>query len=196
MTTNGGATWKIPSGCKHFKGQNLNNYQVGVYNRAKEYVTNWGCAVDVGAHVGIFSSRMVRDFDEVHSFEPVKENYDCLIENVPETNAHNVALLHGHLGYSMENPAPHNSGAWEVKEGMDHMSTKLDMFGLENVGLIKVDVQGMEDEVIAGGVDTIRMWSPVLILEKPSDDLKENLGVMGYEKMCTISKDSIYARFG
>lgn len=196
MTTNGGITWKIPSGCKHFTGQNLNKYQVGIYNRAKEFVTNWGCAIDVGAHVGIFSARMVRDFDDVQSFEPVKDNFECLVANVPETAAHNVALLHSNVSYALENPSPKNSGAWEIKPGNDFLSSYLDMYKFENVGLIKLDVQGCEDEVIAGGIKTIVEWGPVLIVENPSEDLAKNLDEIKYEKVCTINKDSVYVRFG
>lgn len=42
---------------------------------------------------------------------------------------------------------------------------RLDDFGLQNVGLMKIDVEGMEPAVLRGAKDTIRRSHPVLYVE-------------------------------
>ena len=41
----------------------------------------------------------------------------------------------------------------------------MDSFGFENVSLIKIDVEGFEDEVLAGAERLIRESRPVILLE-------------------------------
>jgi FkbM family methyltransferase len=42
---------------------------------------------------------------------------------------------------------------------------KLDDFHLENVSFIKMDVEGFEMEVVAGGLETIQKNKPIMIIE-------------------------------
>lgn len=49
--------------------------------------------------------------------------------------------------------------------------------------VIKADVQGLEEQVIRGGLHTIRTHRPCLILETPDPSLIRLLGELGYEAM-------------
>ncbi len=51
-------------------------------------------AVDVGAHVGLWTLDMADIFGHVHAFEPVAEVRECLIRHVPpdRVTVHGVAL--------------------------------------------------------------------------------------------------------
>jgi FkbM family methyltransferase len=55
----------------------------------------------------------------------------------------------------------------------------LDSYGL-TPDVIKIDVQGTEDAVIAGGHDTLRRSEPVLLIEAPSEGLVADVAVLGY----------------
>ncbi len=42
---------------------------------------------------------------------------------------------------------------------------KLDSYGYKDVGFIKIDVEGVEEKVILGGLDTLKKYKPVLLIE-------------------------------
>lgn len=42
---------------------------------------------------------------------------------------------------------------------------RLDDFGINNVSLIKIDIEGHEIEAIKGGLETIKKSKPVIIVE-------------------------------
>lgn len=60
----------------------------------------------------------------------------------------------------------------------------LDSFAIENVGLIKIDVEGFEEEVLKGGIETINRCRPVLYIEddrpQKSASLRQFLKELGY----------------
>jgi len=43
-----------------------------------------GNALDIGAHVGIWSRQLVTKFHNVYAWEPIESNCECLRKNVPE----------------------------------------------------------------------------------------------------------------
>lgn len=55
-----------------------------------EKIPNNSIVIDIGAHIGTFSIRCANDRDcTVYSYEPCKENYDLLIENIKINNLNN-----------------------------------------------------------------------------------------------------------
>ena len=62
---------------------------------------------------------------------------------------------------------------------------KLDSYALEQVDILKIDVEGFEFEVIQGAENTIRSLKPRIILETHSKELRrkcnEFLNELGYK---------------
>jgi FkbM family methyltransferase len=113
-------------------------------------------------------------FDNVIAFEPDAENYECLTRNL-EMHAHGpwsarrCALADARGTVSLEQHDPGNSGALRVaREGGDVPMARLDdLLDLdEDVGLIKVDVEGFEPHVLLGAEETIRRCRPVIVFEQ------------------------------
>lgn len=124
-------------------------------------------AVDVGAHVGLWSREMAKIFGRVHAFEPVAELRECFRLNVPMEK---VTLYECALG---DRPGaasvaydPARSGETGLIEGDDVEVRRLDDFGLEDVDLIKIDVEGYEPFVVEGATETIRRCRPVVVVEQ------------------------------
>jgi len=157
----------LPDTDTHFiQYAEIDAYQAKTYKLSLCYVENYSRALDVGAHVGFFSRRMLLNFDHVESFEPNKDNLECLKLNAPRANTHNVAIGDIEGDGSLDTPLLSNSGAWEVTRGDGDTEIKtIDSYCYDDVGLIKVDAQGMDYDVLIGAKDTIEQCKPVIIIE-------------------------------
>ena len=153
---------RLPESDTHFQG--AEHYQIDIFRKSLKYVRDFRQAVDVGAHVGYWSKNLAKSFKEVVAFEPVKENFDCLKENVANIKAYNCALGSGHGLGAMINPKESNSGAWELRKGSEINIFPLDDFNL-SPNFIKIDVQGSEKDVLIGAERTITVHKPVVIIE-------------------------------
>ncbi len=127
-------------------------------------------ALDVGAHIGLWSRNLAPHFENVLAFEPIKENQETFRKNVEGLT--NVWLADFALGDRRANvgfklPEKGNSGMWHVDtvgEGEPNMHT-LNSLPLNGCDLIKIDAEGFEGRVIAGGIETIARYSPVIVFE-------------------------------
>jgi FkbM family methyltransferase len=137
---------------------------------------------DVGAHCGFFSSlasRLVGPEGQVVSFEPCDENRSRLAETVRLNDAGNVRIVPWALGASSgeallrELESDQTSMKWgKVEADPEGTAIRvpqrtLDEVGreLEPPGLIKVDVEGAELEVLEGARELIRSHRPAMIVE-------------------------------
>lgn len=163
---------------------------------------NSGVAVDIGAHIGLWSYNLAHRFDHVHAFEPVAIHRRCFTENVtlPNVTLHDCALGAIEQTVSIVT-TPGSSGDSQVRPGTDVQMKRLDSFNLENVDLIKMDTEGFEENVCRGGVDTIVRWKPVIIVEQKRT-MAERFGLkpqgavaflngLGYKVVEEISGDYI-----
>jgi FkbM family methyltransferase len=135
-------------------------------------------ALDIGANRGIVSWCMSKRFAQVHSFEPNAELCDFLAKVLPKNCAlHRCALSDApgetELALALEGGvpihgkgrilgAPAESGAFATQK--IRLET-LDGQGLTGIGFIKIDVEGHEEKVIRGGLETLRRERPVLVIE-------------------------------
>jgi len=135
-----------------------------------------GVLVDVGAMIGTHSCYLagLARHTEIRAFEPSPANLPLLLANAarwPTVHVHPLALSdREHLVRLQLDPE--NRGHTRVAErpdpGADWIeapATTLDAFRLEEVRLVKIDVEGHENEVLWGAERTIRRWHPMLVLE-------------------------------
>ena len=71
----------FPSDDTHFSGA---AYQQAHRNNSLRHVTNFGTALDVGAHVGTWAVDLGLYFDKVICFEPIAEHRECLLKNIAD----------------------------------------------------------------------------------------------------------------
>lgn len=166
-------------------------------------------AIDAGAHIGIWTLLLSTQFKEVYAFEPVRENFECLKENTKDRA--NVACFQVALGahegtVGLTVGEGENSGTWHVHPNGKTRLVTLDKFGsgiIENVDLLKVDVEGFEGFVVSGALEVIARDKPVVVFEDnglgpryyETDwlDPKEVLESIGYRRLSRIRKDEVWA---
>ena len=124
-------------------------------------------AIDVGAHIGLWSFNLAQHFEMVHAFEPVAEHRECFAKNVraEEVVLHDCALGAAPGRVSMD-VASGSSGDSKVTAGDEVEVRTLDSFGIRNVDFIKVDCEGYEENVLRGAEQTILQWKPTIIVEQ------------------------------
>lgn len=136
---------------------------------ALRYVADWRCAVDGGAHRGIFTRVLAERFAHVHAFEPVASN----AERVPALS--NVRVWRLALADRLANVAlaagPSNTGQWHVaardEAAQDSAHTlTLDSLALGSLGFLKLDVEGYEWYALRGAEQTVRRHRPVVMIEE------------------------------
>lgn len=139
--------------------------------------------LDVGANIGAIAQALEFSGFTVEAFEPQPEVFALLRRNF-SGRAHNVALgaqaelaIMPRLDYAQKynfggvavGTASRANGAIRVKV------ETLDSYGFTDVGLVKVDVEGFEEQVLRGGAETISRCSPVLYLEDDRVEKREGL---------------------
>ncbi len=131
----------LPDGEAHmpdYLTQSGGVYQPRQLNRSLAFVTNWQTAVDIGAHVGMWSKFLVQKFSRVVAFEPMPQMRACLERNVisPRLQVVPIALGDKHGAVSFHYDEAH-SGATHVDTKAPGLIPvgKLDDYQLKNVGL-------------------------------------------------------------
>lgn len=135
--------------------------------------------LDIGANIGCISQALLSKGFEVIAFEPQPEVYKLLSYNCPSAINYNVAI--GREKSTAQMPKvyyseKHNVGGFSLNTRSTLGSytvpvETLDSYNLSNVGFIKIDVEGYEEQVILGGLETINKYKPILYVE---DDRLQN----------------------
>lgn len=118
------------------------------------------CGANIGNHSKFFSEVLGA---EVWSFEPSEENYRLLVRNNPMGHNYRAALGDKKGSTGLEE-FPHNMGASRLVPGKSIEVMTIDQFKIKP-DLIKVDVEGMEAEVLRGALKTIEKYRPILLVE-------------------------------
>lgn len=164
----------------------------------RELVTPGTTAIDVGAWWGPWTYWLSWRAGKVIAFEPMPEAARYL-ERVTPRNVEvvNVALSDCEGEAELLVPGGRR-GCDKLASFIDHrvdnvrrMPVKtacLDRFGFEDVGFVKIDVEGHEAAVLRGAAGTIEKWKPALVVEieqryldQPIGDVFELVRGMGYE---------------
>jgi FkbM family methyltransferase len=140
---------------------------------------NQGIAVDAGANLGLFAYHMSKWYNEVYAFE-VNDECTTSLEAYGADNIHVInkglssesgkAVLHIPIaeGEPLTGWATLDPETYPNVQNFTQKNVKvcrLDDYELSNVGLIKIDVEGHEYEVLKGAEETISQSRPHVIAE-------------------------------
>ena len=164
-------------------------YQGKKQIEAMKWCKQFRVAVDVGAHVGLFSYYLAQKFQTVEAFEPVAAHRECFIVNVtaPTVNLHAVALGDHDALIGMHTSNGSSGDSWVNGLG-DIPLARLDSFNLQDVDFIKLDCEGGELAALRGAEETIMRCAPCIMVEQKKGraqkyGLKETEAVTYLESM-------------
>jgi FkbM family methyltransferase len=164
--------------------------------------------VDCGANIGTHTiswARQMAGWGSVIAIEAQEKIYYALAGNVAINNCFNVRVIHAAAGdkngtMKIPNPdyfTPASFGSLELKpakkpeqigQAIDYSDAKLvsvdaitiDSLALNRLDLLKIDVEGMEREVLEGAKRIIRRVLPVIIIEHFKTGPEEIAGFLKY----------------
>jgi len=166
---------------------------------AFKHVTEWGMAVDGGVYAGLWSLMLAKRFTSVIGFEPIEANYDIAIGNTKDVD--NIKLINSALGgedgvLTMSIEGAHFGKA--SNKGKEYPMTCIDTLDLKDVGLIKLDLEGIDLQGLEGAAKTIAENSPVIIIETKNQEalIAKWMDDHDYLEVWARKPDKIYTRKG
>ncbi|MEQ9112246.1 MAG: FkbM family methyltransferase [Rhodospirillaceae bacterium] len=166
----------------------------------KDIVPADRAALDVGANKGIYTWLLADLATHVHAFEPNPKAYQWLNRALPQNvSTYPLALsdMAGQAplflpqrgsGYSNQMGSLNSNKAESPHAAIPVEVRTLDSFAFENVGFIKIDVEGFEAEVLRGAEETLKQCKPTLLIEleerhtgRPIESSIMEITALGYE---------------
>ena len=145
-------------------------YQLAKLRAALAVSPRRGLAVDVGAHVGLWTRILAMEFAAVAAIEPMPEHAECLRLNTahqPNVTLHELALGEEVAGkLSFERSEEGIATARVAVFGDCVPACRLDDLSLSGVDFLKIDCEGYELFVVRGGEETIRRDRPTVVIEQ------------------------------
>ena len=171
------------------------NFEIREYNKIKP---KGYTALDIGAHVGIWTRRLAVDFQEVIAFEPLPKHIECHKKNCEEYSnvvLHKIALSNTNEKKVMTTK-DNNSGMstlvvpqWKLPKTIVPIETRtLDSYNFPKIDFIKMDVEGWEEQVLRGAMDTILKYKPRMYIEIWPKQYDKISDILGFELRYTLQK--------
>jgi FkbM family methyltransferase len=170
----------------HFYLDNINDYiknllrkgvswEGALAKRMKEKIPLGTTAIDIGAHIGTHTlalSEAVGPSGRVIAFEPQPKLFRELFMNMALNGASNIDFYWAGIGdrvaqIELGAEGVGNEGGSSLTGGTGKFVSliTLDSLHLDNVSLIKIDVEGMENAVIDGAKETLLRNRPTIFIE-------------------------------
>ena len=134
-------------------------------------------SIDVGAYKGVYTFLISKYSKKVYAFEPNPKSFSILKKTVSENvKVFNFALSNksrvdflkipkGKKGYSNQGGSLRNIKLDKNFGKIRVNAKKLDDLNLQNIGFIKIDAEGSEQEVLKGAKKLIKKYKPTLLIE-------------------------------
>jgi len=133
-------------------------------------------SLDVGANLGLFTYFLSRASKKVYAFEPNPYPLRSL-KSVIDKNVEIIPIALGNSDKDIKLRIPKSKKGWtsngasfvninlNLGKELNVTMRKIDSLNIENIGLIKIDVEGFEMDVLRGAEKTLRQQKPKLIIE-------------------------------
>lgn len=141
--------------------------------QALKYIKKEKETIDVGASVGLYASAFAECCKMVHCFEAISFVHDQRLQliknNFDNIKTYNFAVCDkiGVSNFWLDTKKLGNNSFSNIVDGIPIKvnTTYLDYYDFENIGFLKVDVEGHELDVLNGATELINKERPVCMIE-------------------------------
>lgn len=144
-------------------------------------------SLDIGANKGVWSYAMLPHSLGVQSFEPNPKSLGILqswgagklqIHDMALSNQTGTATLYVPKGLRSSYSNQRSSLVLTRSEGFGSVTVqtrKLDDLNIANIGFMKIDVEGFEQQVLQGAAETLKRERPNLVIEIEEKHTKQRI---------------------
>ena len=167
--------------------------------------TKESVCIDIGANIGNHSLYFSDYYRKVYSFEPSAKIFNVLSLNsklVDNIQCFNFGCSNEDKTTLLYSISTNRGGSFISSEEKEGETEKIEVKTLDatlqdidNVGLIKIDVEGHEYEVLEGAEKTIRDNMPIILFEQHENNFSDNsspsiefLRKVGYKNFAILKK--------
>ena len=158
--------------------------------------------VDIGAWCGTWAMALQKYAKNIQCYEPNKLHFDCLSRNLApygHVKLYNQAIGNQDTFVKLSQETATQNTRVLLEKGETKIN-KLDSLDLQGVDFIKIDVEGLEMEVLKGAEKTLENVEYLMIeLNGNSEkygsskrDIKEHLKSLGFKVLIKTWPDIIY----
>tara|TARA_A100001201_G_scaffold143729_2_gene147005 strand:+ start:2506 stop:3216 length:711 start_codon:yes stop_codon:yes gene_type:complete len=140
--------------------------------QTKKWLSKDKVTLDIGGAAGLYSTYFAERSKHVYAFEavpPVFKQLNKLSLQFDNFTCYNVAVndFDGKSTFWVDDKRLSNSGFQNLVDGqpIEIDVRKIDSYNIEDVGFIKVDVEGNEYDVLNGAIKTIDKYNPTCMIE-------------------------------
>ena len=158
--------------------------------------------VDIGAWCGTWAIAMQKYAKNMHCYEPNKLHFDCLSRNLApydHVKLYNQAIgsEDGFVKLSQETATQNTRVLYEAG---DTMISKLDSLDTKGIDMIKIDVEGLEMEVLKGASEKLQNVQYLMIelnnnskrYGSSNELIKNYLKSLGFKVLIKLWPDIVY----
>jgi FkbM family methyltransferase len=163
-----GFNWWIREGFRH-DAITLTKREYSVLKVLTTLASKEKTFVEVGTHVGYYAVRMARLYKQVIAIEPNSQSLECLTKNIELNKVSNIQIIPVACGESdtelalglMEGGSSfYRKNVPSIKVPVKRLDTLV-----EYGDVVKIDVEGWEENVIKGATRFVDTCKPIIIIE-------------------------------
>jgi FkbM family methyltransferase len=139
-------------------------------NELKYYIKKCDHVLEIGAFIGDNTAILRNLAERVYSYEPNPLAFECLEYNFKDSekvSCYNLGM--GKKAGKASVVLNDNVGASYLEDGGSIDITTIDSLGLrlykDRLDFILIDCEGWEVDVLEGGIETIKLFKPVMLIE-------------------------------
>ncbi len=188
--------FRVRKGTTDFQFINF-EYERKIRNYLADNINNYDIFIDIGACIGEYDIWLAKKGIHCHAFEPVKKNHDSMVYNISlndvkeKIETYNFGLgskdekvtfeiMDTVTGSSHIVQDDNNEGNIDIKKLDNVLGGKINS---EDKVIVKLDVEGMESEVLKGGIEVLSKIKDLRVIFEHTfageDNVKEILKEIG-----------------
>ena len=158
--------------------------------------------LDIGAWVGTWAVSM-QDFctNKIYAYEPDPIHFQCLLKNIKNNIIARQVAIGATKGQVSLSKGNFTQGKRVLGEGDIEMIT-IDSLNLQNVDLIKIDVEGYEMEVLKGAIETTKNVQYLMVelnnntkkYGSSNNQIERYLRKIGYRVLLNHWPDTVFVK--